>query len=158
MLLLKAAAGREQKERWKGDMRHCRCSWSVRCPQCPGLWCGDKSRVMRPLLLGAHPGSTQHRQQPWPRLQKFCLGSLLSRFSVRSEHMEFKTLKEKKGKPLIVKGLPLLVLSDQPCTQCRTPCAQQGLIQPQPLQVARCWRKGAKINLFLIALGMQIFC
>ena len=43
-------------------------------------------------------------------------GSLLSRFSVRSEEVEFKALKEKKGKPLIAKGLPVLVLSDQPCT------------------------------------------
>lgn len=51
MFLLKAAAGREQKERWKGGYT-CWCSWSVSCPQCQALSCGDKSRVMCPLLLG----------------------------------------------------------------------------------------------------------
>lgn len=61
---------REQKERWKGGYT-CWCSWSVSCPQCQALWCGDKSRVMCPLLLGAHLGSTQQHQLPWPRLQKF---------------------------------------------------------------------------------------
>ena len=71
ILFLKATAGREQKERWKGYTCSCQCSWSVICPQ----WHGNNSRVTCPLLLGAHLGSTQRCQQPWPRLQRFPISS-----------------------------------------------------------------------------------
>jgi len=138
----------------------------------PVLLVCDLSPVLGTVAWGQQQGDASltagcsPRQHPMPpaapakaaKILILPLGSLLSRFSARSAQVVFKALNEKKGKHLIAKGLLMPVLSDQPCTHCRTSYTQQGLTQPQPLQVARCWRKGVKMNLFLIALGMHIFC
>lgn len=96
MWLLKTTAGREQKERWKEDTSCCRGSCSVSCPQCWGLWRGDESTVMHPMLPAALAKVA--------KIPFLLSGSLLSRFSVRSEQVEFKALEEKKkGKALIAR-------------------------------------------------------
>lgn len=64
---------------------------------------------MCPLLLDAHPGSTQCFKQPQPSLQKFLFylqAPTVQVFSEISGQVEFKALKGKKeGKPLIVKEI-----------------------------------------------------
>lgn len=160
--MLKAAAGSwSSRVAFEGSCRQ-GARGEVEEEHVPGSVAWGQEQGAMSLAAGCSP--RQHRTLP-PALAKAAkipflpLGSLLYSFSVRSEQMEYKALKEKKkkGKPLIVKGLLVLVLSDQACTWCRTPCTWQGLMQPQLLQMARYWRKGVKINLFLIPLGDAIF-